>query len=117
VTCFEDVPMPIAGADRLQSRAPARLMRFSSDTTVAFVKMQADLLTIDGRASPSHNLRGHRPVALTIFDDLPPCWISSASTANATIKASRPRMPAAWTCSGHCKKSRHQDSDGDVAFG
>jgi len=44
VTRFEDVPMPMAGPTVYNPALMLDWMRFSSDTIVAFVKMQADVL-------------------------------------------------------------------------
>jgi beta-galactosidase len=115
VTRFEDVPMPMQSSTVYNPALLLDWMRFSSDTIVAFVKMQADLLhELTPGAPVTNNLRSltrsfdHFDVA-SVLD-----FVSVDS--NATIKSKSSENACGIDMLRSLKKSSIRTPAGDNGF-
>jgi beta-galactosidase len=115
ITRFEDVPMPMQGPTVYNPSLMLDWMRFSSDTIVAFVKMQADLLHELTPGIPvTNNLR-----ALTrSFDhfDVANVLDFVGVDSNATIKAKSGENACGIDMLRSLKKTGIKTPGGDSGF-
>ncbi|HYT59093.1 MAG TPA: beta-galactosidase [Haliangiales bacterium] len=115
VTRFEDVPMPMTAPTVFNPALVLDWMRFSSDTIVAFVKMQADLLHELTPGIPvTNNLR-----ALTrCFDhfDVADALDFVGVDSNATIKSKSSENACGIDMLRSLKKSNINTPGGDSGF-
>ena len=115
VTRFEDVPMPMQSATVYNPALMLDWMRFSSDTIVAFVKMQVDLLHELTPGIPvTNNLR-----ALTrCFDhfDVGNVLDFVGVDSNATIKARSAENACGIDMLRSLKKTGIKTPDSDTGF-
>jgi len=115
VTRFEDVPMPMAAPTAYNPALLFDWMRFSSDTIVAFVKMQADLL---------HELTPGIPVTNNLrqltrcFDhfDVAAVLDFVGVDSNATIKSKSAENACGMDMLRSLKKSGIKTPDGEDGF-
>jgi beta-galactosidase len=115
VARFEDVPMPMRAPTVHNPALMLDWMRFSSDTCVAFVKMQADLL---------HELTPHAPVTTNLraltrhFDhfDMGEVLDFISVDSNATIKSRSAENAMEIDLLRSLKKERSRTPDGDEGF-
>ena len=115
VTKWEDVPMPLAAPTVHNPALVMDWMRFSSDTLVAYVKMQADLLHEITPAIPvTNNLRAlsrdfdHFDVAAALD------FVSLDS--NATMKSKSSELACEIDMMRSLKKEGIRTPDGDCGF-
>ena len=115
VTRFEDVPMPMTAPTAYNPALLFDWMRFSSDTIVAFVKMQADLL---------HELTPGIPVTNNLrqltrcFDhfDVAAVLDFVGVDSNATIKSKSAENACGMDMLRSLKKSGIKTPDGEDGF-
>jgi beta-galactosidase len=115
VTRFEDVPMPMTSPTVFNPALLLDWMRFSSDTMVAFVKMQADLL---------HELTPGIPVTNNLrqltraFDhfDMAAVLDFVGVDSNATIKSRSAENACGMDMLRSLKKSDIRAPNGDAGF-
>jgi beta-galactosidase len=115
VTQFEDVPMPMLAPYEHNPALVLDWMRFSSDTLVAYVRMQADLL---------HELTPHIPVTNNLralsrkFDhfDAAEALDFVSLDSNATIKSKSSELACEIDMIRSLKKQNVRLPDGDCGF-
>ena len=115
VTKWEDVPMPMAAPTLHNPSLMVDWMRFSSDTIVAFVKMQADVL---------HELTPNCPVTSNLralyrrFDhfDVASVLDFVAVDSNATIKSRSSELACELDMLRSLKKTNIKTPDGSEGF-
>jgi len=115
VTDWEQVPMPMQAPTLHNPALMVDWMRFSSDTILAFVKMQADLL---------HELTPHRPVTSNLralyrrFDhfDIAGVLDFVAVDSNAAIKSRASELACELDMLRSLKKTDIKTPNGDEGF-
>ena len=115
VTRFEDVPMPMSSPTGHNPALIVDWMRFSSDTLVAYVRMQADLL---------HQLTPDRPVTNNLralwrnFDHFDVAGVLDfvSLDSNATINTKSAELACEIDMIRSLKKENVRTPDGDCGF-
>lgn len=115
VTDWDQVPMPMYAPTVHNPALVLDWMRFSSDTIVAYIKMQADIL---------HELTPHAPVTTNLraltrhFDhfDLAEVLDFVSVDSNATIKSQSAENACEIDMLRSLKKGNIRTPDGDVGF-
>jgi len=89
VTDFTQVPMPMTAPSVHNPALQLDWMRFCSDTAVAFIRMQADIIReVTPEIPVTTNLRTFSPSHLDLFDVAAPLdFVSSISNANIKSKS------------------------------
>lgn len=116
VTDFSQVPMPMKAPTLHNPALVLDWMRFCSDTAVAFIRMQADVLREMTPNIPiTTNLRTFAPSHLDLFDVSEPIdFVSSISNAN--IKSRSAENACELDLMRSLKKSGIKTPDGDQGF-
>lgn len=115
VTKFDEVPMPMRAPTEHNPALIMDWMRFSSDTQLAYVRMQAELLrTLTPAVPVTHNLRAlHRN-----FDhfDMADALDFVSLDSNATIRAKVGEGACEYDMIRSLKKQNIRTPDGDCGF-
>ncbi len=116
VTSFSQVPMPLKAPTLHNPALVVDWKRFCSDTAIAFVRMQADVLREVTPGVPlTTNLRTFDPSHLDLFDVADPLdFVSSISNAN--IKSRSAENACELDIMRSLKKSGIKCPDGDEGF-
>ena len=116
VNDFSQVPMPMIAPSVHNPALTVDWMRFSSDTAVAFIRMQADVLReITPSISVTTNLRTFSPSHVDLFDISEPLdFVSTISNANIKSKAAENACEVDIMRS--LKKSKIKLPDGSEGF-
>ena len=115
VTRFEDVPMPMQTPTVYNPALVLDWMRFSSDTIVAFVKMQADLLH---ELTPGIPVTNNLRTLTRCFDhfDVAEVLDFVGIDSNATIKSKSAENACGIDMLRSLKKSNIKTPDGEAGF-
>ena len=115
VTRFEDVPMPMQTPTVYNPALVLDWMRFSSDTIVAFVKMQADLLH---ELTPGIPVTNNLRTLTRCFDhfDVAEVLDFIGVDSNATIKSKSAENACGIDMLRSLKKSNIKSPDGEAGF-
>ncbi len=116
VNDWSEVPMPLRAPTVHNPALHVDWMRFCSDTAVAFVRMQADILREVTPAIPvTTNLRSFSPSNLDMFDTATTLDFVSA-ISNANIKSRSAENACELDLLRSLKKSGIKTPDGDSGF-
>jgi beta-galactosidase len=115
VTCFEDVPMPMHAPTVHNPALVMDWMRFSSDTLVAYVRMQADLLR---ELTPDIPVTNNLRALFRNFDhfDMAETLDFVSLDSNATINTRSAELAGEIDMMRSLKKDGIRTPDGDCGF-